>query len=102
MLVIMEYVRAERELIPLPSIFEFLMQRVFPKIYFCPPSDLVSDQGLEFDMKYHILHDFRTSTGFEEKSSNHFKDLYKLKLLPNFDVNLISFLGGATNYVLSV
>ena len=49
--------------------------------------------GLEFTTKYHILHDFRTSTPFEETSSDHFKDLCKLKLLTNFDVNLTSFLG---------
>ena len=28
--------------------------------------------------------------------------LHKLKLLTNFDVNLISFLGGVINYVLNV
>ena len=39
-------------------------------------------------MKYHILHDFGTSTSFKEKSSDHFKDLQKLKLLTNVDVNL--------------
>ena len=53
-------------------------------------------------MKYHILHDFRTSTPFEEKSSDHFKDLHKLRLLTNFDVHLISFLGGFINYWLNV
>ena len=26
-------------------------------------------------MKYYILHDFRTSTPFKEKSSDHFKEL---------------------------
>ena len=31
-----------------------------------------------------------------------FEDLHKLKLLTNFDVNLIPFLGWATNYVLNV
>ena len=49
-------------------------------------------------MKYQILHDFRTPTPFKEKSSDHFKDLYKLKLLTNFNVNLTSFLGGVINY----
>ena len=53
-------------------------------------------------MKYHILHDFRPSTPFKEKPSDHFKDLHKLKLLKNFDVNLISLLGGVINYVLNV
>ena len=45
-------------------------------------------------MKYHILHDFRTSTPFEEKSSDNLKNLQKLKLLTNLDVKLTSFLGG--------
>ena len=48
-------------------------------------------------MKYHILHGFRTSTPFQEKSSDYFKDLYKMELLTNFDVNLTSFLGGVMN-----
>ena len=59
---------------------------------------LSQGQGLEFDMKYHILHDFRTSTPFKKTSSDHFKNVYKLKLLTNFDVNLTSFLGGVINY----
>ena len=37
-------------------------------------------------MKYHILHDFRTSSLFYGKSSDRFKDRHKLKLLTNFDV----------------
>ena len=48
-------------------------------------------------MKYHILHDFITSTSFEEKSSDHFKDLHKMELLINFDISLTSFLGRAMN-----
>ena len=48
-------------------------------------------------MKYHILHDFRTFVPFKEKSFDQFKDLHKLKLLPNFDVTLTSFLGGVLN-----
>ena len=32
-------------------------------------------------MKCYILHDFRTSTPYKEKSSDHFKELDKLKLL---------------------
>ena len=44
-------------------------------------------------MKNYILHDFRISTPFEEKSSDH----YEAKLLTNFDVNLTSFLGGVMN-----
>ena len=43
-------------------------------------------------MKYHILHDFRTSTPFKDNSSEHVKDLHKLTLLTNFYVNLTSFL----------
>ena len=53
-------------------------------------------------MKYLILHDFRTSASFKEESSDHFKDLHKLKPLTNSDFNLTSFLGGAINYVLNV
>ena len=44
-------------------------------------------------MKYHILHNFRTSTPFKEKSSDHFKD-HKMKLLTNFEINPTSFLEG--------
>ena len=47
-------------------------------------------QRLEFDMEYHIFPDFITSTLFKEKSSDHFKDPHKLKLLTNFDANLIT------------
>ena len=53
-------------------------------------------------MKYHILLDFGTSIPLMEKSSDHFKDLHKLKLLTNFDVDLTSFLGGIINYVFNV
>ena len=48
-------------------------------------------------MKYHVLHDFVTSTPFEEKSSDHFKDLDKMELLTNFDISLTSFLGRVMN-----
>ena len=48
-------------------------------------------------MKYHVLHDFITSTSFEEKSSDHFKDLHKMELLTNFDISLTSFLGRVMN-----
>ena len=48
--------------------------------------------GTGVDMKYHILHVFRTSTALKEKTSDHFKDIYKPKLLTNFDVNMKSFL----------
>ena len=48
-------------------------------------------------MKYHVLHDFRTSTPFEQKSSDHFKDLHKMELLTNFDISLTSFLRGVMN-----
>ena len=60
-------------------------------------SSFKSRLGAEFDMKYHILHDFKFSTSFKEKSSEHFKDLHKLKLLTSFDVNLISLPGRLTN-----
>ena len=48
-------------------------------------------------MKYHILHHFRTSTAFKEKSSDHLKDLHKMELSTNIDGNLTSFLGGVIN-----
>ena len=48
-------------------------------------------------MKYHFLHNLITSTPFEEKSSDHFKDLHKMELLTNFDISLTSFLGGVMN-----
>ena len=48
-------------------------------------------------MKYHILHDLRTSTPFKEKTSDHLKDLYTLKPLTTFDVNLILSPGGGMN-----
>ena len=53
--------------------------------------------GIRVDMKYHVLHDFITSTPFEEKSSDLFEDLHKMELLTNFDISLRSFLGGAMN-----
>ena len=54
-------------------------------------------------MKYHILHVFRTSIEFIKKSSDHFKYIYKLKLLTrSFDVNMTSFLKGVPNYVLNL
>ena len=46
-------------------------------------------------MKYHILHDFRTSAPIKEKSSDHFKDLHELNFITNFYVDLTSFLGEA-------
>ena len=48
-------------------------------------------------MKYHVLHDFLTSTPFQQKSSDYFKGLHKMDLLTNFDISLTSFLGGVTN-----
>ena len=54
-------------------------------------------KGQEFDIKYRILHDFRTSTPFKETSSEDFKNLHKLKLLTNFYVNLTSLPGGVMN-----
>ena len=61
-----------------------------------------SGRGSEFDMKYHILHVFRTSIEFIKKSSDHFKNIYKLKLLTSFDVNMTSFPKGVPNYVLNL
>ena len=48
-------------------------------------------------MKYHVLHDFITSTPFEEKSYDDFKDLHKMELLTNFDISPTSFPGGVMN-----
>ena len=59
--------------------------------------DIYQGRASEFDMKYHVVHDFITSTPFEEKSSYHFKDLHKMELLTNFDISLTSFLGGVMN-----
>ena len=53
-------------------------------------------------MKYGILHDFRTSTQWKEKSSDDFKYLDKLKLLANFNVNVKSLLKRITNYEINV
>ena len=53
-------------------------------------------------MKYHVLYVFITSTALKEKSSDHFKDIYKMKLVTNFDVNMMSFLGGVPNYVINI
>ena len=58
--------------------------------------------GLGFDMKYHILHDFRAPTPLKEKFCDCYKDVYKLKILINVDVNLTSFLGGVMNYVFNL
>ena len=48
-------------------------------------------------MKYDIYNDFRFSTPFHKKSSHHFKDLRKLNLTTNFNVNLTSLTGGVMN-----
>ena len=57
-------------------------------------------------MKYHILYDFVTFTPLEEKFSDHFEDLHKLKLLTKFVVNLTSSPGevikAVINYVLNI
>ena len=53
-------------------------------------------------MKYHILQVFKTSIEFIKKSSDHFKDIYKLKLLTSFDVFMMSFLKRVPNYVLNL
>ena len=52
-------------------------------------------------MEYHILQVFKTSIEFIKKSSDHFKDIYKLKLLTSFDVYMMSFLKRVPNYVLN-
>ena len=52
-------------------------------------------------MKYHLFQVFKPSIEFIKKSSDHFKDIYKLKLLTSFDVNMTSFLKGVPNYLLN-
>ena len=53
-------------------------------------------------MKYHILNVFRTAIELIKKSSDHFKNIYGLKLLTSFDVNMTSFLKGVPNDVLNL
>ena len=53
-------------------------------------------------MKYHIFYVFKISIEFRKKSSDHFTDIYKLKLLTSFDVNMTSFLKGVPNYVVNL
>ena len=48
-------------------------------------------------MKYRILNDFITFTAFKKKSFDHFEDLHKIELLPNFYISLTSFPGGVMN-----
>ena len=55
-----------------------------------------------FDIKNHILHVSRTSTALKGKSPDPLKDIDKLKLQTNFDVNMTSFLGGVPNFVLKL
>ena len=50
-------------------------------------------------MNYQILIVFRTLIVFKKESSHHFIDVYKLKFLTNFVVNMTSFLEGVPNYV---
>ena len=52
-------------------------------------------------MKYHVSYHFRPSTLLKKQSSNDIKDLHKLKLLKNFDVNLTSSPGGVTNLTIN-
>ena len=52
-------------------------------------------------MKNHILHDFRISIPFKEKSSDRLKDLQKLKFPTNFDVNMTSLPEGVMTYTLN-
>ena len=53
-------------------------------------------------MKYDIFQVLKTSIEFIEKSSDHVKDINKLKLLTSFDVNMTSFPKGVPNYVLNL
>ena len=49
-------------------------------------------------MKYHVLHDFITSTPLEEKSSDHFKDLHKMELLTKGLTDYLELLLEMTSY----
>ena len=53
-------------------------------------------------MKYHIFQVFKTSIDVIKKSSDRFKDIYKLMFLTSFDVSMKSFLKGVPNYVLNL
>ena len=53
-------------------------------------------------MKYHMCRIFDLPLHLRKKSSDQSKDLCKLKLLSNFDVNLTSFQGGIVSSVLNV
>ena len=59
-------------------------------------------EGLEFDIKEHILHNYVISTPHKENPSNSFKDSHKLKLQTKSDVNRASFLGGVMNDVFKI
>ena len=72
-------------------------QQQFPHSWTFDTNHITLRSGLEFDIKYHILRDFRTSTSFKEISSHHFKDLHKLKLLKDFDLNITSSPRGVIN-----
>ena len=56
----------------------------------------VRDQSLTYH-GYHILYHFRTSTPVKGKCSCHFKDLHKMELMTNCNVNLTPFRGGVMN-----
>ena len=87
---------------PLPNQhLVFLNEILISAIKFPEDFSSLKAIGLEFNMKNHILHVFRTSAAFKEKSYDHFEDCYGLKLLTNFDVNMISFLGEVPNHVLN-
>ena len=53
-------------------------------------------------MKYRIFQVLKSSIEFIKKSCDHFKDIYKLKLLTSFDVSITSFLKGVPSYVLKL
>ena len=71
--------------------------QIYPQSYSLFIQYLFFVDQLESDMKYHIFHDFRNSTIYEKKSCNPFRDIQKLKLLANFDVNLKSSPGAVMN-----
>ena len=48
-------------------------------------------------MKYHILHDIRTSAPFKEGSFDHFEDVHQLKFLAYLGINLMLTPGRVIN-----
>ena len=71
----------------------------------CPQKLITASLRLGTTVCYEVLpvlRIFRTCTLFKEKPFDYFKDLHKLKLLTNSDVNLTSSPGGRVDSKLNV